>query len=61
MGMRIVFSALPLLYVLGVLNGLVTPPLWEIINFINGNSFPSPNIYYYVPRIIADYIESFTP
>ena len=56
-----VLYALLLLHALGVLNGLVTPNLWDLINLINEASFPYTNIDSYVPQIITDFREAFTP
>ena len=52
-------SILPLFDVIGVLKSLVTPTLWGLINFLNKDLLPSPNLVSSEPHIIADFNEDF--
>ena len=51
-------TKLPLLRVLGTLNGLVNTPLWHNIYSLNDASFPSPNINYLAPQRITYFSEA---
>ena len=54
-----VVSTLPLLYVVFVLNSLVTPHSSYLIKFINSSSFPYPNLDFYASWIITDFSGAF--
>ena len=61
MGLGFFVSTLTLLIVVGVLNGLVTATLWDLINFRNKNSFSSTNLVSSATWSIADFGEAFPP
>ena len=56
-----VVSTLSLLYIIGFSNGVVTPPSWDLINFLNDYSFPSTRFDSSVPQIITKFGEDPPP
>ena len=56
-----VVSILSVLHVDGFLNGLLTPPVWDLISFKNDDSLPSPNFSSSTQNIITNFSEAFPP
>ena len=56
-----VVSNLSLSPVIGFSNGLFTPLSWELINIINDDSLPSPNLASSAPQSIKKFSEDFPP
>ena len=57
-----VVSTLSLLNVIGFqMVSPPSPPSWNLINFLNNNSFPHPKLYYSVPRSITNFSEFLLP
>ena len=56
-----VVSTLSIFHVTGFSNGLLTPPLWDLINCINDDSFLFSRFSSYLPRSIENFSEALLP